>query len=223
MRRRRCAAGRRGGSGWLIGRTSAFLTFVAATLVGPAALHAQNLEQYDYENLRLRAIGVEGVWANAKDVEGAFGFGLRADLGPLGPNVRVVPRFAWWKADIKAESIRQFESNLEDLCTPPGCNVELGSVQRNFWIVGLDLQWLPDGSPLAPYFGVGGDLYIIDDSGQAIEDTFLADAVVTAGLSGVVGAQLDLKRHMRIYADVRGTLVSSASSIAVYVGIAYRF
>lgn len=209
-------------SGWL-GRTPVTLALAAAALVDPTGLRAQNLEQYDYENLRLRAIGVEAVWANANDVEGAFGFGLRADLGPLGPNVRVVPRFAYWNADIQEESIRQFESNLEELCTPPGCNVELGSVERNFWLLGLDLQWLPDGSLLAPYFGVGGDLYLIDDSGQAIEGTFLADAVVTAGLSGVVGAQLDLRRHTRIYADVRGTLVSSASSIAVYVGIAYRF
>jgi len=201
----------------------AALALAALAVVGPAHLSAQNLEQYDYENLTLRAIGVEVLWADAKDTEGAVGFGVRADLGPLGPNVRVVPRFAHWKADIQTEAVRKFERNLEELCTPPGCNIELGSLQRNFWVIGFDLQWQPESTPIAPYVGLGGDLYILDDSGQAIKGTFLDDAVVTAGLSGVAGVQFDAGRHTQFYVDFRGTLVASASNIAFYGGIAYRF
>jgi hypothetical protein len=199
------------------------LSLAAVAIVGPARLGAQNLEQYDYENLTLRAIGIEGVWADAKDTESAFGFGVSADLGPLGPNVRVVPRFAYWKADIQAEAVRKFEQNLEELCTPPGCNIELGSLQRNFWIIGFDLQWLPDSARIGPYLGLGGDLYIVNDSGQAIRGTFLDDVVVTAGVSGVAGVQYDMGRHTRFYVDLRGTLVASASNVAIYAGIAYRF
>ncbi len=192
-------------------------------LLGAGTAEAQNLEEYDYENLRLQAIGVDLVWANAKDAKGAVGFGIRADLSPLGPQVRVVPRFAFWKADIEEKAVAKFEANLEELCTPPGCTIELGDLRRNFWIVGFDLQWVLSNPVVAPYLGIGADLYILDDSGQAIKGTFLDDAVVTAGLSGVAGLQFDQGRHLRLYLDVRGTLVTSASNVAIYAGIAYRF
>lgn len=203
------------------------LAFVSVLLAG-ALLRAgdaaaQNLEDYDYENLRLRAIGVDLVWANAKDAKGAIGFGARADLGPLGPQVRVVPRFAYWKADIEEQAVAKFEENLEKLCTPPGCNIDLGDMQRNYWILGFDLQWILSNPLIAPYLGVGADLYILDDSGQAIKGTFLDDAVVTAGLSAVGGLQFDPGKHLRLYLDMRGTLVTSASNLAVYAGVAYRF
>jgi hypothetical protein len=196
---------------------------VLGTLVGAGDAAAQNLEDYDYENLGLRALGVDVVWANAKDAKGAVGFGVRADLGFLGPYVRVVPRFAFWKADIEDESVARFERNLEALCNPPGCSIDLGEMQRDYYIVGFDLQWTLANRTLAPYLGAGADLYILNDSGPAIEGTFLDDVVVTAGLSGVAGLQFDTGKHLRLYADVRGTLVTSASNVAVYAGIAYRF
>jgi len=197
--------------------------FFAGALLGAGDASAQNLEEYDYENLRLQAIGVDMVWANAKDAKGAVGFGIRADLSPLGPQVRVVPRFAYWQADIEEQAVAKFEENLEELCTPPGCNIDLGDLQRNYWILGFDLQWVLSNPLIAPYVGVGADLYILDDSGQAIAGTFLDDAVVTAGLSAVGGVQFDPGKHLRLYVDVRGTLVTSASNLAVYAGVAYRF
>ena len=199
------------------------LPLFAGVLLGAGDAAAQNLAEYDYENLGLRAIGVDVVWANAKDAKGTVGFGVRADLGLLGPQVRVVPRFAFWKADIEEQSVLKFEDNLEDLCTPPGCNIELGDLQRNYWILGFDLQWILSNPLVAPYLGVGADLYILDDSGQAIKGTFLDDAVVTAGLSAVGGLQFDPGKHLRLYVDARGTLVTSASNVAIYAGVAYRF
>jgi len=196
---------------------------VVGTLLGAGDAAAQNLEEYDYENLGFRALGVDVVWANAKDAKGAIGFGVRADLGFLGPYVRVVPRFAFWKADIEDESVARFERNLEALCNPPGCSIDLGEMQRDYYIVGFDLQWTLANRTLAPYLGAGADLYILNDSGPAIKGTFLDDVVVTAGLSGVAGLQFDTGKHLRLYADVRGTLVTSASNVAVYAGVAYRF
>jgi hypothetical protein len=196
---------------------------VVGALLGAGDAVAQNLEEYDYENLGFRALGVDVMWANAKDAKGAVGFGVRADLGFLGPYVRVVPRFAFWKADIEDESVARFERNLEALCNPAGCSIELGELQRDYYILGFDLQWTLADRTLAPYLGAGADLYILNDSGPAIKGTFLDDVVVTAGLSGVAGLQFDTGKHLRLYADVRGTLVTSASNVAVYAGIAYRF
>ena len=207
-------------------RLRSFLLVSALTmgaLFGAGDVAAQNLEEYDYANLGFRAIGVDVVWVNAKDAKGTVGFGVRADLGFLGPSVRVVPRFAFWQADIEDQAVDKLERNLEALCVPPDCNIELGEMQRDYWVVGLDLQWTLANRTLAPYLGAGADLYILDDSGQAIDGTFLGDVVVTAGLSGVGGLQFDPGKHLRLYADVRGTLVTSASNVAVYAGVAYRF
>lgn len=205
-------------------RTLPLLSLLAAgTLLSAGDASAQNLEEYDYENLGFRAIGVDILWANAKDAQGAVGFGFRADLGYLGPYVRVVPRFAFWSADIEDESVARFERNLEALCDPPDCSIDLGDMQRDYWVVGLDLQWTLPNRMLAPYLGAGADLYVLNDSGQAIKGTFLDDVVVTAGLSGVAGLQVDPGKHLRLYADVRGTLVVSSSNIAIYAGVAYRF
>jgi len=192
-------------------------------LLGAGDVVAQDLAEYDYENLGFRAIGVEVVWANAKDAKGAVGFGVRADLGFLGPNVRVVPRFAFWQADIEDEAVAKVERNLEALCVPPDCRIELGELRRDYWIVGLDLQWTMANRTFTPYLGAGAELYILNDSGEAIDGTFLSDAVVTAGLSGVGGLEFDPGKHLRLYAEVRGTLVTSASNLAVYAGVAYRF
>lgn len=199
------------------------LVLMACSLALTRGAAAQNLEQYDYENLGLRALGVEVVYADAKDAEGAVGFGIRADLGFLGPYVRVVPRFAHWKADIESDAVARFEMNLEQLCDLEGCDISLGSLRRNFWLLGLDLQWTPPEAVIAPYFGLGIDAYLLDDSGDAIKGTFLDDAVVTAGLSGVAGLEWEIRDHLRLYADFRGTLITSASSLAGYVGLAYRF
>ena len=205
-------------------RAAGLVSAVAmAVLLGASEGAAQNLEEYDYEHLSLQAIGVDVVWADAKDAKGTVGFGVRADLGFLGPYVRVVPRFVYWNADIEDQAVAKFEKNLEALCDPPDCNIELGDLKRDYWVIGMDLQWtLPDPA-LAPYLGAGLDLYVLNDTGPAIQGTFLDDAVVTAGLSIVGGLELDVGNHLRVYSDVRGTLVTSASNLAVFAGVAYRF
>ena len=66
----------------------------AVGVVGLAAAQpaaAQNLEEYDYANLGVRAIGAEILFVDASQNEGTFGLGAKIDLGFLGPGVRVVP------------------------------------------------------------------------------------------------------------------------------------
>lgn len=206
------------------GRWSWVVLLGGLALAGVPEVAAQNLAEYDYENLGFHALGVDVLYADARGAEGAVGFGFRADLGFLGPNVRVVPRFAFWKSDIKEESITELESNLEEVCVPSGdCTIDLGRLERNYWVLGLDFQWTPAEPSVAPYLGLGLDAYLLDDSGDAIEGTFLEDAVVTAGLSAVGGLEWEMREHLRVYAEARGTLVTSASNVTFLGGVAYRF
>ena len=161
-----------------------------ASVLCATSAEAQELADYDYEHLGFKALGIDLVYANAKDAKASVGFGLRADLGFLGPYVRVVPRFAFWRADIEDQAVDRFERNLEDFCVPSGdCTIDLGRLKRSYWVLGLDFQWTLAELAVAPYLGVGVDAYVLDDSGDAIKGTFLDSAVVTAGLSAVAGLE----------------------------------
>jgi hypothetical protein len=192
-------------------------------LVGGARLEAQTLEDYDYSNLGFRAFGLEARWVDASQNESTIGVGIRVDLGFLGPYIRVVPRAGWWSAAVNDESVRELERQLEEVSNLPAGSINLGSLERTAWNLGLDVHWTLQDAVLAPYLGVGGDLYLLDDEGNAIDGTFLDSAVITAGLSGVVGAEFNFLAHWRIYSELRGTLVTDASNASVALGLAYRF
>jgi hypothetical protein len=199
------------------------LLFGALLLVAAEGAHAQSLEDYDYTNLGFRALGVEARWVDASQNESTVGVGVRVDLGFLGPYIRIVPRAGWWNADVEESAVRELEAQLEEVSDLPPGSIDLGSLERTAWNLGLDAQWTLQEAVLAPYLGVGLDLYLLDDDGEAIEGTFLDSAVITAGVSGVVGAEFNFLAHWRIYSELRGTLVTDASNAAVALGLAYRF
>lgn len=185
-------------------------------------LRAQSLEDYDYTNLGFKAFGAEATWVNASQNESTVGVGVRVDLGFLGPYIRIVPRGAWWNARVNDSDVRELEQQLEQVSDLPPGSINLGSLERTAWIVGADAQWTLHDATFAPYLGVGLELYFLDDSGEAIEGTFLDSMVITAGVSGLVGAELNFARHWRVYSELRGTLVTDASNVAVALGLAYR-
>jgi hypothetical protein len=198
-----------------------FMAFVVVS--GAPAVDAQDLAQYDYANLGFRALGVDVLYANASQSKGAVGIGARVDLGFLGPYIRVVPRFAYWSADVDDTQVAKLERQIEDVSGLDSGSVNLGSISRDYWVLATDLQWTLPEAEVRPYLGLGVDIYILNDSGDAIKNTFLDDAVITAGISGVAGLEFDIGRAFRVYGDVRGTLVTDASNLAFYGGIAYRF
>jgi hypothetical protein len=184
---------------------------------------AQTLEDYDYTNLGFRAVGVEARWVDASQNESTVGVGIRVDLGFLGPYIRIVPRAGWWSAKVNDSSVQELERQLEEVSNLPPGSISLGSLERTAWNLGFDAQWTLQEAVLAPYLGVGADLYLLDDDGTAIQGTFLDSVVITAGLSGVIGAEFNFLAHWRIYAELRGTLVTDASNGSVGLGLAYRF
>jgi len=194
-----------------------------AVLLLTGSLHAQGLADYDYANLGFRGIGVEGSYVHPDNTEDTAGFGLRADLGYLGPHVRVVPRFAYWSSDIQASEVKLLESRLEELSGVTSGSIQLGSINRDAVIFGVDVQGVLPTSLISPYLGVGLDVYVLNGSGPAIDGTFVDDALdlVTAGISGVGGVQVSVNPNLRVYGEVRGTLVTDVSNVALTAGIAY--
>jgi hypothetical protein len=206
------------------GRAAAVLAGLAvgAGIVAPGA-SAQELADYDYANLRFSAIGAEAVFVDPSQNETTVGVGLRADLGWLGPFIRVVPRLAYWKADVSQSSVDELEAQLEKAAGLEPGTLDLGKIQRSAYVIGMDLQWTLPEPAFAPYLGIGVDGYVLNDDGDAIQGTFLDDTVVTLGASAVGGLEYDFPRGLRLYAELRGTLVSDARNLAVQTGVAWRF
>ncbi len=203
---------------------SALAIWLGLLLLGNATrLDGQTLEDYDDSNLGLRAFGVEATRVNASNNEATIGVGLRFDLGFLGPYIRLVPRGAWWRAEVDASAVQELERQLEEVSDLEPGSIQLGSLDRTAWIAGADLQWTLHEAVLAPYLGLGLEVYFLDDDGAAIESTFLDSTVITVGASGVVGAELNFARRWRGYGELRGSLVTDASNVALAVGLAYRF
>lgn len=214
--------GGRGGTGWTR-RVGAAVTACAALAALPDRALAQNLEEYDYANLGLRAIGVEALFVDPSQNEATVGFGVKLDLGLLGPNVRVVPRFGYWKADVDPDRVEELERQLEEVSELPAGSINLGDIRRSAYIGGFDLQYINHIGSVSPYLGAGLDVYVLNDDGAAIEGTFLDDAIVTAGLSAVGGLQLALTPNVALFGEVRATAVTDASSLGGAAGIYFLF
>jgi len=179
----------------------------------------QGLEEYDYTNLGLRGIGIEAFTVDASQNESTLGIGAKLDLGFLGPSIRVVPRFGYWKADVDGSQVSELEAQLEEASGLTPGSISLGTIDRSAYIFGTDFQWTSRSAKVSPYIGAGLDVYILNDDGDAIRDTFLDDVVVTAGVSGVIGAQIGLSRRWSVYGEFRGSAVTDASNMGVALGI----
>ncbi len=195
--------------------------FLLIGAVRPA--EAQNLEEYDYANLGLRAIGAEIIYVSPSQNDGTVGLGARIDLGFLGPGLRVVPRFAYWKADVEASSIDRLERQLEEVSELEPGSINLGTIDRSAYVIGADLQFITSLNRVSPYIGAGLDIYAMNNDGNAIRGTFLDDLVITAGVSAVGGLQVALSPSWSAYGELRATAVTDASSLGTALGIYYTF
>ncbi len=206
------------GQNWgRIGVAAALVIMALGSTATPIA--AQGLEDYDYSNLGLRGIGAGLFFVDASQNDGELGFEGKVDLGFLGPNIRIVPRVGYWKADVEASQVIELEMQLEEASGLEPGSISLGDIERSAYIIGTDFQWTVRDARIAPYIGLGLDVYILNDDGDAIQDTFLDDLIVTAGVSGVVGAQVALSRRLSAYGEFRGTAVTDASNVGIAFGL----
>ncbi|MFW6039713.1 MAG: outer membrane protein [Gemmatimonadota bacterium] len=214
-------AGRRGEG---LGRRIAAAAAVCLVgLAGAQPAAGQQLEEYDYANLGVRALGVEVIYVDATQNESTFGLGAKIDLGFLGPGVRVVPRFGFWTADVDGADVDALERQLEEVSELEPGSVNLGAIERSAYVLGVDFQYIAAISRVSPYVGAGIDIYALNDDGDAIRGTFLDDVVVTAGASAVGGVQVDVAQNWSVFGEFRATAVTDASSLGAAFGVYYRW
>jgi len=86
-----------------------------AAMALPTAGRAQALADYDYENLSFQGFGFDlgYIWPNK--VEPTVQYGLRFDLGFLGPGVRIVPSVSYWSSELKASELGRLADQFNRL------------------------------------------------------------------------------------------------------------
>lgn len=180
---------------------------LAATLGGSDSAAGQELSDYDYENLSFRGVMVEGGYLWADNVENTEVFGLKFDLGFLGPGFRLVSGVSYWDSQMASEQLDRFEGQLSDLILaqggtlPPG-GVDLGRVERKDLSVSLDGHYVwAIPARLFFYTGLGVSGHFLSGSGPAVDGTFVDDLLdsVSAGVNLHAGLEYPVRDRFRLY------------------------
>ena len=198
---------------------------LAAVLAGalPLGAQAQTLEDYDYENLSFRGMGVDygRIWPNK--VESTAMYSARIDLGYLGPGVRIAPSLGFWSSQLRRAELERLVDQLNELGADLTVD-ELGQVDWSDFYFNLDAHvvWtVPFG--MLPYVGAGVGFHALNGRGQAIQDTFVEDLLdsITASADLIAGLEFQPVSRLRVYSEARFTLMSDVHYGGVRLGAAF--
>lgn len=205
-------------------------TLALFIVLAPAGtLRAQTLENYDYEDLSFRGMSLDYgyIWPNK--VEPTSRYGVRFDLGFLGPGVRITPSISYWDSRMKATELGRLASRLSRLPTLQNRGVvigteDLGEIRWSDLALNLDGQFAWDTDlGLMTYLGAGIGIHKLNGRGGAIDGTFIEDLLdsVTAGVTGLGGIEYEPVDRLRVYAEASYTLLSYLRYPSLKIGAAF--
>lgn len=218
----------RRGAGRILG---AGLVALALAWAGAGTATAQGLEEYDYENLSLRGVGVHAGYNWADKVQGTAAFGFRVDLGYLGPGVRIVPTLNYWSSELDQSELVELAAQISALPSIAEAGIEvtadeLGVIEWSDLAFGMDAHYVwATPSPLLAYLGVGVGLHSLNGKGTAIDGTFVEDLLdsFAAGISPLGGLEYALEDRLRVYGEARWNLLSDLNFGGFALGVQFMF
>ena len=181
------------------------VTVVVSVAAGPNGAKAQEIADFDYENLSLRGLGFEWGYSYPSRVERTQSYGLRIDMGYLGPGLRIVPSVTYWKAPFQAAEIGELEARVAGLVQAQSGgaapSVDLGTIEWSDVVLALDTHvvWsIPFG--FLSFGGLGIAAHVMNGDGAAISGTFVEDLLdsVTAGVNLHAGLEYPVRDRFRL-------------------------
>lgn len=197
-------------------------------LLIPVSVTAQDLADYDYENLAFRGVGLDYGYIWPSKVAATPTFSLRLDLGYLGPAVRIAPTISYWSSDFKRSELARLADKLEQLpvLQQQGVNItadDLGTVHWSDISLGVDAHYVWT-TPLQAltFLGVNLGLHSLNGRGESIGDTFIEDLLdsTSAGIALMGGAEYEIASRLRVYGELRYTLLSDVRYPGIRLGAA---
>jgi hypothetical protein len=198
-----------------------------AALTGSSAAQ-RPLDRFSYDNL-----GFHGFWPEigiltSDRLEGTVSYGARIDLGQFAPRLRMLFGVSYFRSDFKSGEIAEFETALEDVVTDPtqDFSIALGDIRWADLAVEMDLQYMltPMTSRYLPYLGLGVGMHVRNGSGDAINDTFVEDALdmLGAGISATAGLDVRMGSAFVLNLGGRAVFGSDLQTVGLTVGFGYR-
>lgn len=199
-------------------RRIAIGVIAAALAVMPATADAQGLADYDYEKLSFRGIGFAygRIWPNRVEPTGSYT--VRADLGFLGPAIRIAPSVTYWTSTFRRREVAELADKLSEIPALRDAGVvltadDLGTIRWSDLSLGLDAHvvWTAPLNVLG-YLGAGLGVHALNGRGDAVAHTFVEDLLdnTTAGISGIAGLEYQPVPQFRVFGEARYTVISDA-------------
>ncbi len=212
--------------GWKVGRLACVVAFLLSN-IPTFQLSAQGvLNQFSYDNLRFSGIQFDAGLLGASDLTGATVAGLRVDYGRIAPRVRLLLGLSYFHSQFDQQARDRLERRLDSIVNPSTPDsIDLGRIALSDIIGDIDFQYvLPQGRGVTAYVGTGVSIHMRNGSGAAINGTLVEDAldVITAGLNGTVGLEVNLSPSWRFTVDGRGVLSSGLRTVSLRTGFMYR-
>jgi hypothetical protein len=205
------------------------LATAMALALSVQASAAQSLADYDYTNLKFRGLGVEwgDLWPTRVDATQSIG--VRADLGYLGPGVRIVPSITYWSSHLKQGEVTKLANRMADFMVTQGQlrpTLDLGQIKWSDVQFTVDAQgvWrVPFG--ILSYVGAGVSIHVLRGSGAAIDGTFVQDLLdeVTAGLDAHGGLEYPVADRVRVFGQARYEILSHLRYAQIRLGAQVMF
>ena len=209
---------------------------MAVTLVGavvtsasPNQAWAQDLADYDYENLSFRGVSFDVGQLYADKVEDTRTVGVRFDLGFLGTGFRLMPGVTYWESTLSQTEVDEFEARLGTLTTdqggtvPPG-GFDLGVIERSDIVMSLDGHYVWT-VPLNLFFsaGVGVSAHFLNGSGPWIDDNFIEDLLdsVSAGFNIHAGLEYPITDRVRIFGGSKVEVLGDLNYVEIRGGLTF--
>ena len=215
---------------------SAMRMAIAATLAGvvvtsaaPCETRAQELADYDYENLSFRGISFDVGYLYADKVEDTRTLGVRFDLGFLGPGFRIMPGVTYWESTLAQTEVGQFQTRLGTLTadqggTVPAGGFDLGDIDRQDIVVSLDGHYVW-AVPLNLFFstGVGLSVHFLNGSGPSIDGTFVEDLLdsVSAGFNLHAALAYPIADRIRIHGGSKVDILGDLNYVEFRGGLTF--
>ena len=202
---------------------------VVVTLALPHEARAQDLADYDYENLSFRGISFDVGYLYADNVEDTRTLGVQFDLGFLGPGFRLMPGVTYWESTLADAEVDQFETRLGTLTTDqggitPAGGFDLGVIDRSDIVVSMDGHYVW-AVPLNLFFstGVGLSAHFLNGSGPGIDGTFVEDLLdsVSAGFNLHAGLEYPITDRVRIYGGSKVEILGDLNYVEFRGGLAF--
>ena len=213
-----------------IGSASVIVLLATAGLPAMPTL-AQDIADIDYEHLSFRGIAPEWgyIWPNR--MREAQSYGVRVDMGYMGPGLRVTPSVTYWRSRFQQSEVDEFSERVADLVEAqnPGSPrpvIDLGRIEYRDIALGLDAHVVWEVPfDLLTFGGVGVAAHIVDGRGVAISGTFVEDLLdsVGPGFNLHFGAEYPLTERMRLYTVGRYEVMPDLQYVQVKVGWQFMF